>query len=98
MTPFQLILNEYMQKMELNARDFAQLLSENTYASISHQTVYNWISGLYEPHYRTLILFTLKYRDWRREFAFDALAALTPELYSPVGEIGRRILENGAKA
>jgi len=65
----------------------------------SRQAIWMWEAGQQEPGLDMLItLFvSTQHDDWRHSFAADLLAAKRPDIYSPVGEIGKRILmsDNG---
>ncbi len=75
-------------------RKFADSLNEaltNLGRSISYQSIKNWEDGRYLPDaFRMLRLAQTAHYDWRGDFAGDILAALYPESYEPITEIGRR--------
>lgn len=77
-------------------RAFAALLSEALEAfgrGISHQSIKNWQDGRYMPDgFSMLRLAEVARFDWRGDFAGDMLAAIYPESYTPVTEIGRRAI------
>ncbi|MCW5874118.1 MAG: hypothetical protein KIS88_05680 [Anaerolineales bacterium] len=79
-------------------RDFAHALSEALQPigrSVSYQSIKNWQDRLYLPD--TLLMMRLAKVarfDWRGEFAADILAAMHPEEYEPLTEIGRRALSS----
>ncbi len=90
---FSQIVRAYRTQQGLSLRTFAHILSNSTNGnSISHETIRNWESGTHIPVYYTLLPMALLFGDWRRDFAFDALAALQPQLYTPMGEIGKILL------
>lgn len=73
-------------------------LSQNGY-SIRRQTLWFWEAGKELPRMETLMLMLRAFPglgDWRHEFALDLMAASLPEVYQPVGEIGRRVLARTA--
>lgn len=79
-------------------REFAQALSEALQPvgrSVSYQSIKNWQDRMFLPD--TLLMMRLakvaRY-DWRGEFAADILAAMYPEEYEPLTEIGRRALSS----
>ena len=80
-------------------REFAAALSEATQPGgrgVSYQSIKNWSDRTYLPDsYFMVRLEKLARRDWRGQFAGDILAALHPETYQPVSEIGRRALQAG---
>ncbi|MBX3002360.1 MAG: hypothetical protein KF828_00300 [Anaerolineales bacterium] len=77
-------------------REFAHELSEALHSigrSVSYQSIKNWQDRVYLPD--TLLMMRLAQvakHDWRGEFAADILAALYPQEYQPLTEIGRRAL------
>jgi hypothetical protein len=77
-------------------RAFAALLSEALEAfgrSVSYQSVKNWQDGRYMPDgFCMLRLAEVARFDWRGDFACDMLAAIYPESYEPISEIGRRAI------
>lgn len=77
-------------------RSFAALLSEALEAygrGVSYQSVKNWQDGRYMPDGFSLLRLVEAARfDWRGDFAGDLLAAIYPESYEPVTEIGRRAI------
>lgn len=77
-------------------RAFAALLSEALEGfgrSISYQSVKNWQDGRYMPDgFCMLRLADAARFDWRGDFAGDLLAAIYPDSYAPVSEIGRRAI------
>lgn len=83
---------------EATLRAFANSLSEALEGigrQISYQSIKNWEDGRYLPDaFSMLRLFQAARYDWRGDFACDILAALYPESYEPVSEIGRRALED----
>lgn len=77
-------------------RDFAAILSKALFpVSASFQAVSQWENGDHLPSLTLLLRLADCANDWRREFALDLLAALRPDLYKPVGEIGQDILGAG---
>ena len=86
MSAIQQIVSTYRRKRNLPLRDFAAAIG------VSHQSVANWEAGAHTPHPGVLLPLALRCGDWRREFAFDCLAAIQPEVYAPAGEIGVAIL------
>ena len=58
---------------------------------ISYQSIKNWGDGRYLPDpFAMLRLAQAARYDWRGDFAGDILAALFPENYAPITEIGKR--------
>lgn len=78
-------------------REFAASLSEALHGAgrrVSYQSVKNWGDRRYLPDaFCMLRLVQAAHYDWRGDFAGDILAALHPESYEPVTEIGRRALK-----
>ena len=64
--------------------------------SVSYQSIKNWEDGVYRPDYAFIMQLSIHapQGSWQRAFALDLLAAQWPELYEPVNEIGRRILQD----
>ncbi len=90
---FSQIVRAYRTQQGFSLRTFAHVLSSSTSGKgISHETIRNWEKGTHIPAYHTLLPLALLFGDWRRDFAFDALAALQPQLYTPMGEIGKMLL------
>ncbi|HKY79198.1 MAG TPA: hypothetical protein VI688_06370 [Anaerolineales bacterium] len=93
------IIREYRilagtSEREATLRAFAGSLSEALAPlgrRISYQSVKNWEDGRYLPDAFAMVrLAQAAYYDWRGDFAGDILAALFPEDYKPLTEIGRR--------
>ena len=78
-------------------RYFAEALSEvlqSTGLRVSHQSIKNWGDRRYLPDlYVMLQIAHQAQHDWRRDFALDILAAVEPDRYQPVSEIGRAALK-----
>lgn len=78
-------------------RAFAAALSEalgSMGRRVSYQSIKNWEDGRYLPDaFSMLRLAQAAQYDWRGDFACDILAALFPESYQPMTEIGRRAVE-----
>ena len=64
--------------------------------SISYQSIKNWEDGVYRPDYAFIMQLSIhaSAASWQRAFALDLLAAQWPELYEPVSEIGKRVLQS----
>lgn len=79
-------------------REFAQVLSQALKPigrSVSYQSIKNWQDRLYLPDTLLMMrLATVARYDWRGEFAADILAAMHPDEYAPLTEIGRKALSN----
>ncbi len=94
MKPIQYIVKKYRQQRGLSLRRFAEalqgdaILSADLGMEISHQTIKNWEDGIHNPQFSFLMMLAMTARDWRMDFAFDCLAALRPQLYEPMTEIG----------
>lgn len=84
---FAQIVKTYRTEQEATLRAFADSLSERAPQSVTHQTVKNWEDGRHIPSASYLLSLALHHNDWRRDFAFDGLAALKPDLYQPVTRI-----------
>lgn len=93
------IVREYRILVGSSAREaplraFAGSLSEALAplgARVSYQSIKNWEDGRYLPDaFCMLRLAQAAGFDWRGDFAGDILAALFPENYAPLTEIGRR--------
>lgn len=82
---------------EAPLRVFAASLSEALEPigrRVSYQSIKNWEDRRYLPDaFSMLRLAQAARHDWRGDFAGDILAALYPESYEPVTEIGRRAVE-----
>lgn len=61
--------------------------------SISHQAIKNWEDRHNLPQRGVIHSLHQVGKGWVRDFAADLLAALYPDEYAPVTEIGRRALE-----
>jgi len=81
------VVKIYRGKQGASLRAFADSLSESAPQSVTYQTVKNWEDGTYLPRRYYLLSLALHYHDWRRDFAFDTLAVLKPDLYEPVTRI-----------
>ncbi len=97
-TAVALIVQQYRllagnQKKPATLREFANALSEALQPlgrRVSYQSIKNWQDRLYLPD--TLVMMRLAHvarQDWRGEFAADILAAMHPQDYAPLTEIGR---------
>jgi len=102
-TAVALVVQEYRAlasgtRKPATLREFAQALNEVLRPigrSISYQSIKNWQDRLYLPD--TLLMMRLASVarfDWRGEFAADILAAMHPEEYEPMTEIGRKALSS----
>ncbi len=102
-TAVALIVQQYRllagnQRKPATLREFANALSEAMLPigrRISYQSIKNWQDRLYLPD--TLMMMRLAQaarHDWRGEFAADILAAMHPQDYEPLTEIGRRALRS----
>lgn len=100
-TAVALIVQQYRllagdQKKLATLREFANALSEALQPMgrrVSYQSIKNWQDRMYLPD--TLMMMRLAQaarHDWRGEFAADILAAMHPQDYEPLTEIGRRAL------
>lgn len=83
-------------EQQLTFRAFAENLSEALNSAgrrVSYQSIKNWQDRRYLPdRFLMLGLAHAANHDWRGEFAADVLAAMYPESYEPVTEIGRRAI------
>lgn len=96
---FSQIVSEYRSRQRMSLRVFAKKLSSNIGGkTISHETVRNWERASQLPTYHVFLPIALMCGDWRRDFAFDALAALNPSLFTPIGDIGKRLLTTNGPA
>lgn len=84
---FSSLVRDYRSRQNASLRAFASALSENSLESISYQSVKNWEDGIHTPKPMYLLSLALRFSDWRRNFALDALAILKPELYQPDASI-----------
>lgn len=79
------IVKKYRQEQKMSLREFAAALNKPLAIldgdGPSYQAVYSWENGDYEPKIMTLNLIALHTNDWRRDFAFECLATLRPDLY-----------------
>ena len=92
-TAIQMVVSEYRKEWDLSLRAFAKVLSNGLpQDGISHQTIANWENGAHNPSFHLLVVMTVYCEDWRRNFAYDCLAATCPELYVPSTHIGRTAL------
>lgn len=89
------IVRAYRAEQGLTLRGMANALKdqlrETRFANLSAQAIGLWEKGT-NPFPVFLLRVSRTYDDWRREFALDCLAAMEPDLYEPVGAIGREIL------
>ena len=90
MTPTQTIVSAYRKQRGQSLRAFAQSLSEGLKNEdhVTYETIRNWERGIFKPNFQLLMTLAMTKRDWRMGFAFDCLAALRPQLYEPMTEIG----------
>ncbi|QYK51793.1 MAG: hypothetical protein KF701_04680 [Anaerolineales bacterium] len=97
-TAVALIVQQYRilagnQRKPATLREFARALSQALQPigrRVSYQSIKNWQDRLYLPD--TLMMMRLAQvarHDWRGEFAADILAAMHPQDYAPLTEIGR---------
>lgn len=87
------IIREYRSKLDLTLEQLGAALVESLPEfTLTKQAVHNWESGKQSPGFQLLLLVTIKYSDWRRDFGFDCLAAMYPDYYQPATDAGR----NGA--
>lgn len=92
-TLLQSVVKEYRKSRGLTLEQFGQALAENVKdQTFSKQVVKMWESGAVKPGFPFLMQAAIVYGDWRRDFAFDCLAAIYPEYYQPATTTGR---ENG---
>jgi transcriptional regulator with XRE-family HTH domain len=89
MKPIPHIVQEYRKQQKLSLRKFAEALSQDQ-VEISHQSVKNWEDGVNEPQFSFVLSLALTTHDWRSDFAFDLLAVMKPDVYSPVTSIGEK--------
>ena len=101
-TAVSAIILEYRKALgtrkKMTFRSFAGELSgvlEKYGKSISYQSIKNWEDMRYLPDEFMLLEIRRGSKDWRFDFAGDLLAALRPDEYAPVSDIGRRILFTG---
>lgn len=80
--------------LEAMAESLREQMSGTMFSNLSRQAIGLWERGTL-PNVIFLIRVTRMYDDWRREFASDILAAIEPELFMPLGEIGRELLGEG---
>jgi len=97
-TPIQKIVSVYRKQKCSSLRDFARDLSDglNKEDQVTYETIRNWERGEYKPNFGLLMTLVMKTRDWRMDFAFDILAAMRPEIYEPMTQIGRDALKLAA--
>lgn len=92
---FSQVVRIYRAEQGMTLEQMAEALREQMegtmFGNLSRQAIGLWERGTL-PNVIFLIRASRVYDDWRREFALDALAALEPELFQPVGEIGREVL------
>lgn len=79
---FSSIVQAYRSSQGLSLRDFADQLG-----GISYQSVKNWEDGASNANYYYLLSLALTRNGWVRDFAFNSLAALRPDLYEPVTDL-----------
>jgi hypothetical protein len=97
------IVDKYRQlqgsgRQPATLRYFAAALTEvlqSTGLRVSHQSIKNWGDRRYLPDlYVMLQIAQQAQHDWRRDFALDILAAVEPDRYQPVSDIGRAALKD----
>ncbi|MBT3239389.1 MAG: hypothetical protein HON98_02675 [Chloroflexi bacterium] len=80
----------------LSYRDFARECNQalkDTRHEITYQSVKNWEDRVHIPRMSFLIPLAFSVKDWRSEFALDAIAILRPKLYKPATYIGERAMD-----
>lgn len=89
-TLLQRVVKEYRRQQRMSAEEFGRALAENIPGqTFSRQVIQYWESGKQTPGFPFLMSAAIKYGDWRRDFAFDCLAAIYPDYYQPATNIGR---------
>ncbi|HNB52072.1 MAG TPA: hypothetical protein PK530_09025 [Anaerolineales bacterium] len=95
MSKIALIVRTYRASNALTLEKMASALRENLvgtqFENLSRQAIGLWEKGT-QPMPIFLLRVSRSYTDWRRNFALDCLAAIEPETFTPVGDIGREIL------
>jgi hypothetical protein len=75
------VVGKYLIQSGLSLRGFAAALTERIQGEVSHPTVISWRDGKSEPSSNILALILIRYRDWRFDFALEALEAKAPEIW-----------------
>jgi len=77
------ITRTYRKTQQLTLDCFgAALVEELPDYSFTRQAVNAWESGRTKPDFEFLMKATFKYQDWRRDWAYECLAARSPDLFS----------------
>jgi transcriptional regulator with XRE-family HTH domain len=82
--PTSLVTKEYRKRMGLTYRAFADALNEHLVnTTITHASVQNWEKGMTDPNTDLLLNCLVVYpsKDWRAQFAIDALVAKLPAIF-----------------
>lgn len=89
-----MIVRRYRAEMGVSVRKFTEVLTMglDDYGKVSFVSVNYWENGKNGIRYEYLMYLVENTNDWRHEFALDCLAARA-DFYSPVGEIGRVLLD-----
>jgi len=99
MNEFSEIVKRYRMNQQLSLRKFAAQLGEELKNGVSHQTIKDWEDGEYAGHVYFFLAVAMRYKDWRRDFAFECLSVIYPEFDQYAGDNGLEILkefyENG---
>ena len=78
------ITRRVRRKNKLTLENFGNQLAKGLPGyTFTRQAIFNWENDLTRPDRNFLILCTLKYGDWRRDWAFDCLHAIAPDVFAP---------------
>jgi DNA-binding transcriptional regulator YiaG len=76
------VIKSYRSKMNITQGELAAYLVKGVLnKKLSRQAVSNWELGNDEPDVVFLLLCTVIYKDWRRQFVADCLCAMLPEVF-----------------
>lgn len=83
MTDLASVTRNYRKLNSLSQEEFGAALAEQLPEySFTKQAVSQWEKGKNKPDFEFLVLSAMRYSDWRRDWAFECLAALRPEVFS----------------
>ena len=76
------ITRNYRKSQKLTLDCFgAALVEELPEYSFSRQAINQWESGRTKPDFKFLVKATFKYQDWRRDWAYECLSQISPDVF-----------------
>lgn len=72
MVNIQTIVTKYRTERSLTLNAFAEAID------VTHPTIRNWEIGATKPDKYFLLALTMRYSDWRRDFALECIQASYP--------------------